>query len=57
MIMFISRLKSPALFIYIQFLFVLNVFAQNGDVNTSVFIDLTKATGDHRSEVTNRIAA
>ena len=46
-IMSISHLKSPVVSIFIQFLFVLNLFAQN-DGNTSVYIDLTKATGDHK---------
>ena len=49
--MLATCLKSPALLFFIKFFLVLNLFAQNGDVKTSVFIDLTKATGDHKVRV------
>lgn len=48
--MFKSHLKSPALLIFIQFVFVLSIFAQS-EVKTSVFIDLNQATSDHKVQV------
>lgn len=46
-----SFLKSPAVFVLFQFFLVLNVLAQNGEVKTSVFIDLNNATADHKVQV------